>query len=620
MQDTSDMQREAVIQPLERLEPDPEPTTTSTSTGTSMEEEPQREEGENGGNNAGAFIDEDGYVHGDLNQTEEGLEGEEMEDDEVDEEMDNGEGTARIFFIIMPDGYTKVQHLPRSLTVREIRGMLSDDIKFPMQEINLLIDGKLLEDAYSLAEYGVQADVKTEMEVQLGVLEVPEEEEEEDEFESREQGLRENAAPIYVDDSAYDFSYTTEDDYVMPDVFPVEVHYGPQIPSKIVRVQVHQFEGTKPFLGGWRHKHTQVEFHNASAQTPRSEADIMKRQKALSIQKAHRSTQTPTLVTRSQQTTREQGTQMAKPGLYVEDRNDVIVVTGEYFSADEVHNVKVDACITVQKYLRGYFARKRARQLLDERREEYEEEMQKGKEEALEREARRRKEIERRMHPKTKEDFELLYSELEAWRLQETRNIQENPELEEDERKQLMHELLSKETKLLQTIDRLKITASKQNKESSINKRLEMMAAPKQWQLNDGSVVDVDTQFTTRARELLDLYNRLQMKLLTVDERLDVLLHVKWTVKEFDCNLTRDIVELIDREFDLLDRGRSEKSLEKQRKRLSNLFLQFCETPEFNPEAARFQVIPYTLVKRQTIKPIQSRASSRVASSSSSRR
>jgi hypothetical protein len=30
----------------------------------------------------------------------------------------------------------------------------------------------------------------------------------------------------------------------------------------------------------------------------------------------------------------------------------------------------------------------------------------------------RRKEIERRMHPRTAADFEILYNELEAWRLQ----------------------------------------------------------------------------------------------------------------------------------------------------------------------------------------------------------
>merc|ERR1711988_1021120 len=103
---------------------------------------------------------------------------------------------------------------------------------------------------------------------------------------------------------------------------------------------------------------------------------------------------------------------------------------------------------------------------------------------------------------------------------------------------------------------------------------------------------EVHTPFTTRSKELMELYNGLCLPLLTIDERLDVLLHVKWTVKEFDCNLTRDLVDLIDREADMLNRGRSEKSLEGLRKRVANLFLQFIETPEFNPEAARFQKVP----------------------------
>ena len=52
----------------------------------------------------------------------------------------------------------------------------------------------------------------------------------------------------------------------------------------------------------------------------------------------------------------------------------------------------------------------------------------------------------------------------------------------------------------------------------------------------------------------MDLYNGLLLPNLSTDERLDVLLHTKWTVKEFDCNLTREIVELIDREADMLNR------------------------------------------------------------------
>merc|ERR1712054_742215 len=156
------------------------------------------------------------------------------------------------------------------------------------------------------------------------------------------------------------------------------------------------------------------------------------------------------------------------------------------------------------------------------------------------------------------------------------------------------------ETKLLQTIDKLKIQAHSHNRDAKIKKSLESMAKPKVWAQSDGETTTVHTPFTTRAKELMDLYNGLRLPLLTIDERLDVLLHVKWTVKEFDCNLTREIVDLIDREADLLNRGRNEKSLDGLRKRIANLFLQFIETPEFNPEAMRYQKVPRELYQQST--------------------
>lgn len=200
------------------------------------------------------------------------------------------------------------------------------------------------------------------------------------------------------------------------------------------------------------------------------------------------------------------------------------------------------------------------------------------------------------MHPKKGKDFEVLYNELEAWRLNETKKIKASSELKEDEKKLALEQLLNKETKILQQIDRLKITATSINKSDKINEFLRAMSDPKLWKRTDGRFTEVHTPFTTRAKELMDLYNGLRLPLLSTDERLDVLLHTKWTVKEFDCNLTREIVDLIDREADMLNRGRSEASLEGLRKRLSNLFLQFIETPEFNPEAARFQKVPRELL------------------------
>ncbi|KAG6951052.1 hypothetical protein JG688_00013901 [Phytophthora aleatoria] len=200
--------------------------------------------------------------------------------------------------------------------------------------------------------------------------------------------------------------------------------------------------------------------------------------------------------------------------------------------------------------------------------------------------SRQRREVSRRMHPNTVSDFEVLYNELEKWRQVECRKVREQRELDPSERQRALDAILSKETKLLQTIDRLKLTATEANRKQRIEAMLQFMARPKQWQMSDGGVKEVHTPFTVRAKELMDLYHGLRIPLSSVDERLDMLLHIKWTVQEFDCALTRELVELIDREADMLSRGRKEKSLEGLRKRLTNLFLQFIETPEFNPEAA----------------------------------
>ncbi|RLN53028.1 hypothetical protein BBP00_00009442 [Phytophthora kernoviae] len=213
-----------------------------------------------------------------------------------------------------------------------------------------------------------------------------------------------------------------------------------------------------------------------------------------------------------------------------------------------------------------------------------------GEVEAQENEAedvsRQRHEVNRRMHPNTVSDFEVLYNELDKWRQVECRKVREQRELDPSERQRALDAILAKETKLLQTIDRLKLTATDANRKQRIEAMLQFMARPKQWQMSDGDVKEVHTPFTVRAKELMDLYHGLRTPLGSVDERLDMLLHIKWTVQEFDCALTRELVELIDREADMLSRGRKEKSLEGLRKRLTNLFLQFIETPEFNPEAA----------------------------------
>ena len=115
------------------------------------------------------------------------------------------------------------------------------------------------------------------------------------------------------------------------------------------------------------------------------------------------------------------------------------------------------------------------------------------------------------------------------------------------------------------------------------------MAKPRQWQLSNGSVAQVQTPETQRAKELFEIYKKLSNPIEAIDQRLDVLLKVKWTVQEYaGTDISKDIADLVDREADLLNRGRPLKSMEQLRIRLSHLFLEFIENPDFNPRAQEF--------------------------------
>ena len=385
------------------------------------------------------------------------------------------------------------------------------------------------------------------------------------------------------------FDSIDTDEFVMPGVFDVPIKLADN-QIKVVSVEVEKATKEMAYIGGYVNRRNGKEYHNFFTQTDQ--------QSTYHPQKLTREVQTYQYNTKSSVMMREFGTQMEKPGLFIDNRKDKVIKPKPYFSSDKWKKQRWDRTLYIQCQIRGWFARRKAADLRTNRNDKDLELLRKQEDLRKKEEETHKQEIERRMHPKKEKDFEILYEELEAWRLSETKKIKASTELKEEEKKAALQQLLYKETKILQQIDRLKITANVSNKEEKINKFLKAMSDPKLWTRGDERKTEVHTPFTTRAKELMDLYNGLKLPYLSIDERLDVLLHTKWTVREFDCNLTREIVDLIDREADMLNRGRSVASLEGLRKRLANLFLQFIETPEFNPEAARFQKVPRELLKQ----------------------
>jgi hypothetical protein len=472
-----------------------------------------------------------------------------------------------IKFVIVPEGFSHSRSFAKSLTLLEMKQQVEADLRIPTASMKMMLAGREMT-APLLSDYEWK-EGQNNIELQI----------------------------VYLEEQAMPSSY------VMPDVISVEVQFGVDIPPKLIQVPiVRAMPEKKPFLGGYRSRKNGVEYHHGSTQTDPAPRNLAA---DAADQKFHRETQTAVLQTRSQQSVREAGTQMPR-GHLLQEEGDVVLRPLPYFDSSDLAELRLEKAIDLQRYTRGWFARTAASALRRAQAAAAAAAAEEEEKQKAEAEERHKQEIQRRMHPHSFEDFEILYNELEAWRLQETRHINDEFAHDEEARLAALQQLLLKEQKLLQTIDRLRLQADEENRDKRIRSTLQLMSAPKRWQMSDGEVAQVHTPFTTRAKELMELYNGLRLPLLTIDERLDVLLHVKWTVKEFDCNLTRDIVELIDREADMLNRGRSEASLSGLRKRLANLFLQFIETPEFNPEAARFQKVPQELVLRANVTPIPS--------------
>ncbi|XP_071659468.1 IQ motif and ubiquitin-like domain-containing protein [Patagioenas fasciata] len=374
-----------------------------------------------------------------------------------------------------------------------------------------------------------------------------------------------------------------QEDYHMPDVITVRVQTDSDSFQDVV-VKIERPTYQKPFLGGFKNKITGVEFHNAGSQT------IPKKRLDKGIQLFCRETQTVFEKNKPQQTNNTTSTQMSKVGLYVSVVTDKIISPGKYITADEYHEHRLQAVIVLQKYFRRWHAMNIVQKLREKKRLrlawEAQEELQKKKE----KEKKLRRENERRLNPKTKEDFELLYHALELWRQEETERI--NRTYTGAERKAALCGLLEEEAQLIASIGRHKLNADEENQHKAILNFLDKCAQPKRWKAYDGKVTEMDTPNILRARELLEIYNSISMDDIAKDERIDVLGILRLTVKEHECKLTQEILELIDREVDLMSREVKECNLEGLRKRICTLFLQYVKTPKFNPEVAKILKVP----------------------------
>jgi hypothetical protein len=348
----------------------------------------------------------------------------------------------------------------------------------------------------------------------------------------------------------------------------------------------------KPFLGGFRDRRTALEYHDAYTDMPRGPAPWESAPLKFS-RDAQTSSAITNPVSRSVQSKREGAAQTAVRGLHQSTGGDVVLTARTpYFSSDMKLALWHRCALVIQTHWRAACGRALAGAL---RRAQAEARAAREAAEAAAAAAAAGEaaaDLQRRLHPRTPADFAVLYDEVEAWRVATTERI--HAEVPKEHLTAAFVEMLAKETALIGTIERLRSEAARANKEAATERRLGALAQPHTWPLSHLPKaarlpqVSVVTPLTTRAAELKRLYDALGLEGLAVEDRTEVLLHVKYTVAEVDCKLSRELVGLLDRELDLLARDRPAAALAALRARIRTLFLAFCDTPEFNPLAARY--------------------------------
>lgn len=110
-------------------------------------------------------------------------------------------------------------------------------------------------------------------------------------------------------------------------------------------------------------------------------------------------------------------------------------------------------------------------------------------------------------------------------------------------------------SRYLAAIDQLKLIADEDNRERRIERFLDATSNPRQWSNAEyGMTVAMETPDTKRAKHLKEIYLLLRIPDLEVDERLDALLQLKAVVEEYPDKLCREILELVQREAELVAR------------------------------------------------------------------
>lgn len=374
-----------------------------------------------------------------------------------------------------------------------------------------------------------------------------------------------------------DYTISAENAYkdlVIPDIITVHIETD-EGEYKNVIVEIENRCIDKPFLGGFINKKTEVIYHHGYTQTGPPKPKVPPEMKN------HRDTQTYFLRNRKLDTYYSRGTQMSNEETWINPVNDKILKAGPYETADEWEKRRnLEGKIKIiQRYFRAWKMRMALKILSAEYKKRIEKELEELRYNEEQNEIRKKKELIAKIFPRSKADFAMLYNMIDKWKKSETERIKAmtcGPA-----RIAEMYLLLEKEVEMLRSLERQK----KQVKLDKMVQRdidfFKTIGDPLEWNSYYKNLyIQMDTLETQKGREYHELYLNVCNKNLDRESRLEALLNIKTLLKDHICQISMELLRLVDRACELITRGLSNRHLEVLQLRIEGLLMYHIKQPE----------------------------------------
>lgn len=367
--------------------------------------------------------------------------------------------------------------------------------------------------------------------------------------------------------------------HVVPDIITVRVETEDIF--KDITVEIENRSIQKPYLGGYKNNESELEYHHANTQTgpanPKVEPEY----------KNHRDTQTIETRNRKIEQSYSRATQMSNEECFIATNTDKILVAKKYETAEEVEKkgIVLKAVLTIQRYFRRWKLKKALKALRAKYREMIENEEDEKREKMNEFEDQKIKEINAKTFPRTRDDFNMLYSMVDRWKKAQIERISTN--FSGSAKLAEFYLLLNKEIEMLAAIEKHRQRMKREMKDIELMRFFKAISDPVKWQGYKNYEIEMDTLETQQGKEYKNLFYEACNLEKSPEERLEYLKVLKESCGDHNCVLWNKLLQLIKREEEMILHNIDDKSMDMLRKRIEQLLLKHIKLDECNNGVTR---------------------------------